>query len=462
MKAEWKKRPIPPINLRNPQTAPDFSGFLIIRLVAGVVSKRGRSLDAVAQEFKLVGLATLLKRYKLPSRRLVTSVSLEQLLMFEDRARQSEFAPLHSLASYWRLDARAVRKPREEVLAEFRDLQEVDLAYREQSASDPVVNPADDTYAAQQNYLDAAPIGIDARWVWTQGGDGAGMHFIDLERGWFLRHEDLPKPKLIFNSNLNANFARDHGTAVLGEIAGVDNDRGIVGIAPGLASVRVVSHFKAAGGTDGHVADAIIAAVAAWPAPHALLLEVQRGSPPLPTETDDADFDAIRLAVANGIIVIEAGGNGGNDLDNWTDSAGHKRMNRHRRKFRDSGAILVGAASASTPHDRLPESNFGSRLDCYGWGENVVTAGYGDLNLTQVDNKTYTGAFGGTSGASAIIAGAALLIQGLYYKATHSLLSPAQMRWILSNPASGTPQGMNVPGHIGVMPDLRKIIQNLP
>jgi len=149
MKAEWKKRPIPPINLRNTKTAPDFSGFLIIRLVAGVVSNSAESLDAVAREFKLDRLATLLKRYKLPSRRLVTSVSVEQLLTFEGRARDSEFAPLYSLASYWRLDARAVRKPLEEVLAEFRDLHQVDFAYREQSASDPVVNPADDTYAAK-------------------------------------------------------------------------------------------------------------------------------------------------------------------------------------------------------------------------------------------------------------------------------------------------------------------------
>jgi len=121
----------------------------------------------------------------------------------------------------------------------------------------------------------------------------------------------------------------------------------------------------------------------------------------------------------------------------------------------------VGAASASTPHDRLPESNFGSRLDCYGWGENVVSAGYGDLNLSQVDNTTYTGAFGGTSGASAIIAGAALLVQGLLLKAEKPLLSPAQMRSILSDPATGTPQGATVLGHIGVMPDLRQIIQNL-
>jgi len=476
MKAKRKKRrtpqrPRPPINLSDAQTVPDFSGFLIIRLLPEVLSKRARSLDAVAREFKLAGLATLLKRYNCPSRRLITSVSVEQLLKLEDRARDSEFAPLHSLGSYWRLDTRTVEKPLEEVLAECRDLHEVDFAYREQSVSDPVVNPADDTFAAEQNYLDAAPDGIDARFAWTQGGDGDGMHFIDLERGWFLGHEDLPNPKLIFNSNAAASgfiHSADHGTAVLGAIAGLDNDRGIVGITPGLASVRVVSHFKAARPTEIHVAGAICAALWARPAPHVLLLEVQRGkSPELPTESDDADFVAIHLAVAKGVIVIEAAGNGGIDLDNLLDTAGQRPMNRALwatpadiKKF-DSGAILVGAASSSTPHERLPDSNFGSRVDCYGWGENIVSAGYGDLNLSQVDNTRYTGAFGGTSGASAIIAGAALLVQGLHLKATGSLLSPAQMRSILSNPATGTPQGATVLGHIGVMPDLRQIIQNL-
>ena len=138
MKSKRKKRRTPqlprsPINQRATQTVPDFSGFLIIRLLPGVVSKSAESLDAVSEEFKLDRLAALLKRYNLPSRRLVTSVSVEQLLNLEDRARDSEFPPLQSLASYWRLDARELQMPLEEILAEFRVLEgEVDLAYLEQ------------------------------------------------------------------------------------------------------------------------------------------------------------------------------------------------------------------------------------------------------------------------------------------------------------------------------------------
>ncbi|MBK6643574.1 MAG: hypothetical protein IPG39_21250 [Bacteroidetes bacterium] len=36
------------------------------------------------------------------------------------------------------------------------------------------------------------PWGIDARYAWTfTGGDGAGVSFIDMERGWTFDHEDL-------------------------------------------------------------------------------------------------------------------------------------------------------------------------------------------------------------------------------------------------------------------------------
>ncbi len=416
MMAERRKRPRSPITQRDPQTVPDLSGFLIIRLLPGVVSKSAESLDAVAEEFKLNRLAALLKRYNMPSRRLITSVSVERLANLEDHARDSDFPPLHSLASYWRLDAREVQKPLEEVLAEFRKLEnEIDHAYLERSVSEPAtVNAADDPYAASQNYLDAAPTGIDARWAWTQpGGKGCKMHFIDLEQGWFLNHEDLPTPKLIFNSNKDGivGYRGDHGTAVLGAVAGLDNTRGIVGIAPALASVQVVSHFEARGGTNLHVADAIVAAVNAGPTPHVLLLEVQRDA--LPTEIDDGDFDAIRLAVAVGIVVIEPAGNSGTDLDNSPDAAG---MNPASIDFRDSGAILVAAATSSTPHERLLDSNFGSRVNCYAWGENIVSAGYGDLNLSGVNDTMYTSVFKQTSGAAAIIAGAALLVQALYLK----------------------------------------------
>ena len=388
------------------------------------------------------------------TRRLIRGVATTKLLEMENKAKASKFPPLHSLTTYWRLDYRGLDMSPEELLRIVQQLPEVEHAYLEQGVSDPVVIATNDTYAGDQDYLDAAQVGIDARWAWTQAnGDGASVGLIDLERAWNLQHEDLNSPTLIFNDNRNGvgGFRGDHGTAVLGIVGGVDNAVGIVGVAPGVSAIRVVSRFQAATNTDSHVADAIMAAIDVMAPGDVLLLEVQRDF--LPTETDSADFDAIRLATANGIIVVEPAGNGNLDLDAVVLPG-------------DSGAIMVGSCESALPHNRFVGcgpgcgSNFGSRIDCFAWGENIVSAGYGDLNagLGINDNDIYTFSFGGTSGASAIIAGAALIVQGMY-QATGARLSPAQMREILSDAATGTPQGPDTLGDIGVMPNLRAILE---
>src|SRR2546429_5750877 len=117
---------------------------------------------------------------------------------------------------------------------------------------------------------------------------------------------------------------------------GSDNTRGIIGVAPNVASVRTVSWWKSSDPNTLHVADALLAAVGASPRPHVVLIEVQIGSALLPVETDPANLDAIRLAVASGVVVVEAGGNGNNDLDAWTDSLGKQRLNRSSADFVDS------------------------------------------------------------------------------------------------------------------------------
>jgi subtilisin family serine protease len=467
----------PPINLINAESIPELSGFLIIRLKPGVVLADASNLRQLAEKFSLSGLATLLEKYDLSTTRpLVTSVSIEDLLAFEKRGQDSKLARLHSMTSYWRIDARKLQDQLKDRLEEFRNLlrEEVELVYLEKSGTEPMVS-ANDEFAGEQGYLDASPAGIDARAAWNKGVDGAGLHFIDLERAWILTHQDLPTPTLLKNCNFDFDSFRNHGTSVLGVVAGVDDARGIVGIAPNLASVRVVSRFRAntcenghtdaqcrpgAGGVHTHVADAICAATWATPRPHVLLIEHQQFGN-LPTETDSSVFDAIREAVRQGITVIEPAGNGSINLDLMLNI--------------DSGAILVGAAkkdpvkvNGESVHERWKEnsqegSNFGSRINCYAWGEGIVSAGWGDktprgAGVQTTDNR-YTGTFGGTSGASAIIAGAALLVLGLHLARNRPLPSPADLRNILSNQATGT----RAPGAepIGVMPDLQRIIQTL-
>ncbi len=448
-----------PINLGG-ERPPDDTGFLIVRFKPDALRLEHANLENAAAEAGLLHINKMLKAFNLIAAPTIRSVMRNQVRELEARIAKKKFAPEHSLLSYWRLDARRAYKSLEEIEAALRHLPEVDLVYREKTVTDPA-NPGDDTYAGLENFLDAAKVGVDARWAWTQqNGEGQGMHFIDVEQGWIVDHEDLPNPQLIFNDN---NSDGNHGTAVVGIVAGVDNDRGIIGIAPQVKSVRLVSHWNHTTNTS-NVAEAITAAITKPPLPHVLLVENQSGGEDLPPETDDSALTAIRSAVASGVIVVETAGNGSRNLDTWTDPLGKHRLNRNSPEFQDSGAIIVGAGTSKFPHQRsiwpnAGGSNFGSRIDCYAWGDSIVSTGFGNLP-GGFGQRSYTNTFGGTSGAASIIAGCALLLQGLHFAAKGALLSPAQMRDMLSNPNTGTGQDGGVAGRIGVMPDLRAIVEN--
>ena len=339
----------------------------------------------------------------------------------------------------------------------FSAWRNVEAAYVEAGPTrPPVVNAADDPRWPSQGYLDAAPAGIDAEFAWgAGGGDGAGVLFVDLEQGWTLNHEDLVAAGITLISGVNQAYT-GHGTSVLGEVLAVDNALGDVGIAP-AASGRVVSQWRTA--STYNTAEAILSAVDVMDFGDALLLEAQTTVTGvagfLPVEVEQAVFDAIRLGTALGVVVVEAAGNGSNDLDTFADAGGNFILNRGSAAFRDSGAIMVGAASSVAPHTRLGFSNFGSRIDCYAWGQNIDTTGDGWTgNLT----NSYTGSFGGTSGASPIVTGAAILVQAMLESSRGYRFSPLQLRAILSNPATGTPSSNPAVDRIGVMPNLNSII----
>jgi subtilisin family serine protease len=332
----------------------------------------------------------------------------------------------------------------------------VEAAYVEAGPVPPPLNPSDDPRNTNQGYLDAAPSGINARWAWEYG-DGNGVGFVDLERGWTLDHEDLAVASITLISGVNQDF-HGHGTAVLGEVLAVDNGIGGIGIAPS-ATARVVSQWRTA--VTYNTAEAILSAVAIMSAGDVLLLEAQTSYPTatgyVPVEVEAAVFDAIQFATSQGIVVIEAGANGSVDLDAFQDSNGKHILNRNSPDFRDSGAIMVGAASSAVPHQRLSFSNFGSRIDCFAWGQDIDTCGDG---WTGTATNLYTTSFGGTSGASPIIAGAALVLQSWRVKQNNNRYSPAELRGLLSRVNGNTQSADPVTDRIGVMPNLRAIIRN--
>jgi Subtilase family len=342
----------------------------------------------------------------------------------------------------------------EHVVKAVSSWPQVEIAYVEGGPVPPPVNPSDDPRTTNQRYLNLAPKGINARWAWKRA-NGAGVRFVDLERGWTLNHEDLVDANITVISGLSQDF-HGHGTAVLGEVVAVDNTRGGIGIAPN-ASARVVSQWRNA--STYNTAEAILSAVSAMSAGDVLLLEAQTNYSTytfVPVEVEQAVFDAIQFATSQGIVVVEAAGNGAVDLDTLKDVNGKMILNRRSVDFRDSGAIMVGAASSAAPHQRLSFSNYGSRIDCFGWGENIDTCGDG---WTGTGTTTYTSSFGGTSGASPIVTGAALLMQSWRVANGMSRYSPNVLRALLSDVGINTKSANPASDRIGVMPDLRAILK---
>jgi hypothetical protein len=73
------------------------------------------------------------------------------------------------------------------------------------------VNAADDPRSGNQEDLNAAPTGIDARWAWSIA-DGAGVRFVDLERGWTLDHKDLAAAGITYRSKWSRRCSTPSGT----------------------------------------------------------------------------------------------------------------------------------------------------------------------------------------------------------------------------------------------------------
>lgn len=318
----------------------------------------------------------------------------------------------------------------------------------EHRAGEPLASAVTPDFTTMQGYLYATPVGLDAPSAWAEaGGMGLGLQFIDVELAWTENHEDFDFAGHFFHAGgatENSDTAYiDHGTAVLGEVVGDHNGIGVSGFAPdadyGIVAINInewpsVPHrFQEAVDTlsPGDV----------W------LIELQM-YPPItnqatPMEWVQVNYDVIFTGVfADGVVCVEAGANGSQNLDApiWGGV--------FDRNVRDSGAILV---AAGTPVGRVAEgfSNYGSRMDAHAWGSGIVTTGYGDLYTAGPLTTEYTANFGGTSGASPMVTGTALCLQGIA-KAHEFVMSPIELRSLITT--TGIPHlGAK---YIGPRPDL--------
>lgn len=385
----------------------------------------------------------------------------------------------------------------EDLAGSLNELDEVEGAYVKPGCLPPVyfgdegeddmpdgdAAPISQNLTNNQGYLNAAPQGVDARYAWTlPGGRGNGVRIIDIEGGWNFSHEDLrTNVGGLLGGNNNSSDLRwyNHGTAVFGEMTGDSNSFGVTGICPG-ANVRAYSIFGV--GT----ATAIKRAADNLSAGDVMLIELHRGGPRYPggntqmgfiaIEWWPDDLAALQYATNKGIIVVEAAGNGSQNLDDAiynTRPSGFPTSWRNpfrRSAGHDSGCVIVGAGAPppgtnggnwGADRSRLGFSNYGSCVDTQGWGRGVTTCGYGQVRGTNPDNMNewYTNFFSGTSSASPIVTGTVACLQGIQKAAGRALLTPRRMRQLLR--ATGSPQqaGTNpVSQRIGNRPNLRALV----
>ncbi len=459
----------------NPQHRPrrnhlGFTPNIVLKFKDDVALPYQDELESYLLETGLEDWPALADRFPdISISRMFVSVSPEELLRLVAKAQETDprYQP-PNLLNYFLIDLPA-HVDAQALIGALEQWYSVEFAYLEERPAlpGPCANPGNNPRFGNQGYLKKAPQGVDAEFAWQlPDGCGKGINFIDVEYGWKLDHEDLKDAAIPLLQGVNSQVKghRPHGTAVLGIVLATDNQVGGIGLAPAAAG-RVLSAYKTS--TSLSHGDAIAAAVASLGFGDVLLLELQTLTTHEPIETEKGVFDLVRLGAALGVCVIEPAGNGG-DVGGVTgpglDLDAYPALDRNGVGFKDSGAIMVGAAKSTViPYQKTTTTNFGNRVDCFAWGEQIDTCDTDDGGTTSTYNTYYNAApsfgFGGTSGASAIVAGVALILQGLMEANQKRRLSGWQLRDILSDPDNGTASEYWQPT-IGVMPDLKKILSS--
>ncbi|MFF4605046.1 S8 family serine peptidase [Streptomyces sp. NPDC001339] len=418
------------------------------------------------------GVAMAFPDFHLALNRGLPGVDPEAVRQWLSRNEEVHGTPSQPLLSFYVIPLPAGSA--EQVATAVDALPFVEHAYVEQEVVPPEV-VADDPLIVGQGYVSAAPIGVDGLHTWALPfTDGSQVpRFVDLEWGWQLTHEDLVDTDGVNRVRIlpSGRVAREpglinHGTNVLGIVMATDNRKGMLGLAPNVRTS--VAPVETPTGMDQvAVALAVIGTVPGIEPGSIVLLELQDVQN-RPLETDLFIQLAIQELTRKGITVVEAAGNGfgdGVNLDTFVapghlfDSGRIFDRNDTTGAFFDSGAVMVAAATSTHPHSRMrfpdnQSSNHGNRVDCYAWGQNILTT---SSLLDPATNQPYRTNFGGTSGASAIIAGVAVVLQNIRRSVVGDFLTPAQLRALLSDRSLNTHSAAADDFRIGVMPDLARL-----
>ncbi len=265
---------------------------------------------------------------------------------------------------------------------------------------------------------------------------GRGVTIADCDAGYYTNEQDIA-------GNLLMEFAKDfsdrenprkiddggfvsHGTSVAAIMVGIQDGRGVNGIAPEakLVPLQNFNYDPRLDDTDKEEATAAcILGALKIPEVQIIVLENQtHGS----SETFAGTRAAVRLALRSGVTIVSAGGNSTNELK--AEAAD------------DTGSIIVGAINRNGTTESF--SNYGSRVSISAYGSDLLTLFGPDGRL---------GRFGGTSGATPQVAATVALMLEV-----NPDLTPAQVKEILVGTRITTERNKNVGGLVNVVAAVRR------
>ncbi|KJK46045.1 peptidase S8 [Lentzea aerocolonigenes] len=292
---------------------------------------------------------------------------------------------------------------------------------------------------------DMAQIGADKAWAVNQGSANVTVGILDT--GVDDLHEDL---KANFDASKSASCAygkldtragawRDidqHGTHVAGTVAAAKNNKGVVGVAPGvkIAAVRVAEQ---PGKSFFFAENTICAFVFAGDHGFAVTNNSYYTDPWLFACPDNADQDAIlegvKRAVAyaegKGVLNVAAAGNENYNLANKTrDTTSPNDSTPVQRNITNSCLSLPTEMPGIVTVSAITSANRKSSYSNFGTGK-ISVAAPGDAVWSTIPGGKFA-SFQGTSMASPHVTGVAALL-----KSTHPTATPAQLRQLLATQA---------------------------
>ena len=250
--------------------------------------------------------------------------------------------------------------------------------------------------AEQVKEIPAGVAMIKAPEFWKKGNKGKGIKIAIIDTGCDINHQDL-KGRIIGTKNFTTddngpnNIVTDysgHGTHVAGTISAIENENGVVGVAP-EADLLIL---KALAGSQGKGSyEWIINAINYATECKVDIISMSLGGP----ENVPKMHEAIKKAVNNNILVVCAAGN--IDLRRVPgDPLGNKDEFGYPGAYNE--VISVGAIDYTRHTAEFTYSN--KEVDLVAPGVNV---------LSTTPNNTYK-SFSGTSMATPHVSGALALI----------------------------------------------------